>query len=147
MADEAQVRSSLQITKKTSSGLTRLEYRSQPTVFTADVTGTKGPVPGALTVTVDGVDVDFSELTVPALCRLQNQDDTNFFEYGIWDPESSTFFPLGEVLAGETYTLRLSRNLQEEFQTGTGTTGADTNRLRLKADTASLNALVEAFEV
>ncbi len=146
MADEAQVRSSLQITKK-DGALTLLEYRSQPTVFKADVAGTKGPVPGAITVTILGTDVDFGELTTPALCRIQNQDANNFVTYGIWDPENNTFFPLGELLAGETYVLRLSRNLQEEFQTGTGTIGANTNRLRLKADTASLNVSIEAFEV
>lgn len=145
MANEAQVRSSLQILKQTGA-IERINYQGKPTVFNADVTGVKGPSPGSVTATVAGTDVDFSELAVPALCRLQNQDATNFVEYGIWDPEGDKFYPLGELLPGETYVLRLSRNLQEEFGTGTGTTGADTNRLRLKADTASVNVLVEAFE-
>ena len=141
MADEASIRASLQII----SG--KLEYRSQPTVFTADVAGAKGPVPGALAASTAGTDVDFGELTTPNLCRIMNLDATNFIEYGIWDPEGSTFYPLGELLAGEFTVLRLSRNLQEEYGTGTGTTGANTNRLRLKADTAACNVLVEAFEV
>lgn len=142
MADEASIRSSLQITKG------EIEYRSNPTQFLADVTGSKGPTPGAVTVTTAGTDIDFSELTTPALCRIQNQDSTNFVEYGIWDPEGNTFYSLGEILPGETYVLRLSRFLQEEFGTaaGTGTTGADTNRLRFKAQVASINVLVEAFE-
>lgn len=140
MADEAQVRSSLQIKKGA------IDYSSKPTVFNADVTGTDGPTPGAITATVEGTDVDLSQLTTPALCRIQNLDATNFVTVGVWDPENNTFFPVDEILAGETYVRRLSRDLQEEFQTGTGTIGADTNRLRIKADTASVNVLVEAFE-
>ena len=96
---------------------------------------------------MEGTDVDFSELTIPGLCRLMNLDATNFIEFGIWDPEGGVFYPLGEIGPGKTYTIKLSRNLQEEFGTGTGTTGADTNRLRIKADTAACNVLVEAFEV
>lgn len=141
MADEAQIRASLQITNDP------LEYRSQPTAFTADVAGIKGPVPGAIEASVEGTDVDLSELVAPSLCRIMNLDATNFVEYGVWDPEGGTFYPLGEILPGETYVIRLSRNLQEEFGTGTGTTGAGTNRLRFKADTAPCNVLVEAFEV
>lgn len=145
MSGEAQVRASLQILKKTGE-VEQINYQSKPTVFKADVAGTKGPSPGAVTVTVEGTDVDFGELTTPALCRIQNQDATNFLEYGVWDPEGDTFYPLGEILPGESYVLRLSRYLQQEFGTGTGTTGAETNRLRLRADTASVNANVEAFE-
>lgn len=145
MANEAQVRGSLQILKK-SGTITLIDYGSKPTTFQATVTGTKGPVPGAFTVTVLGTDVDFSELTTPGLCVFKNLDPTNFVTYGIWDPENSKFFPLGELLPGEVFPIRLSRDLQEEFQTGTGTTGADTNRLRFKADTVSLDVSVEAFE-
>lgn len=140
MADEANITSNLRITKD------NLEYSSQPQSFTADVSGTMGPIPGGLIVDTDGVDVEFTGLTTPALCRIMNLDSTNYVEYGIWDPENDTFFPLGEVLAGETYVLRLSRNLQEQFGTGTGTTGDDTNRLHLRANTANCNVVVEAFE-
>lgn len=140
MADEAIVRSSLQI----KAG--NVNYQSQPTAFKADVTGRKGPVPGAIAVSTDGTDVDFGELTTPGLCRIQNLDPTNFVEYGIWEPATSTLYPLGELLPGETYILRLSRNLQEEYLgTGTGTS-APTNRLRFKANTAACNVVVEAFE-
>lgn len=140
MSNEATIRSSLSIVKG------NLDYSSKPSTFNADVAGTKGPCPGAFTATVAGTDCDFSQLTQPALCRIQNLDSTNYVTYGIWDPENSKFFPLGEVLAGETYVLRLSRDIQEEYMTGTGTTGANTNRLRFKADTASVEVLVEAFE-
>lgn len=140
MANEATVTSRLTIQKG------YLDYMSRPGQFQATVTGTKGPVPGALEATTAGVSVDFSELTTPALCRLMNLDTTNFVEYGIWDPEGGVFYPLGELLPGESYVLRLSRNLNEEYGTGAGTVGANTNRLRLKADTAACQVMVEAFE-
>lgn len=142
MANEAEIRSSLQIAKD------NLEYRGQPTVFNANVTGTKGPTPGAITVSTAGTDVDLSGLTTPGLCRIQNleADSGNFVAYGIWDPEGGKFYPLGELLPGESYVLRLSRVIEEEYGTGGGTTGASTNRLRFKADTAALVVLVEAFE-
>jgi len=93
------------------------------------------------------VNVDFSQLTTPGLCRVMNQDATNYYEIGIWDPDNSKFFPMLEVLPGESFVVRLARSLQEEFQTGTGTTGEAVNRLRVKANGASVEALIEAFEV
>ena len=142
MANEAQVRISLQILKDA------MDYRSQPTVFHADVSGTKGPSPGAITVNPGGTDVDLSELILPGLCRIKNLDLNHFLEYGIFDPESGVFFPLGEILPKEFYVIRLSRNLFQEFGTGTGTAdiGAGTNRLRLKSSAHAIDALVEAFE-
>ena len=140
MANEATIRSSLAITKG------KLKYSGQPTSFTADVAGTKGPTPGAIDVSIEGTDIDLGELTTPGLCRLMNLDDTNYVVYGIWDPEGARFYPLGELLPGETYVIRLARMIEEEYGTGTGTVGADTNRLRMKADTATCNIVVEAFE-
>jgi hypothetical protein len=53
---------------------------------------------------------------------------------------------LGEVLPGESYVIRLSRNLLEQYAgSGTGTTGPE-NTFRLKANEAAVAALVEAFE-
>jgi hypothetical protein len=139
MANEAVIQTSLNI----KAG--NISYQCLPITFRATVTGRKGPSPGAVAVAVAGTSIDFGELTTPALCRLQNLDATNFVEYGIWD--GIQFFPLGELLPGESYVIRLSRNLQEEYGTGTGTTGAAANRLRLKANTAAVNVLVEAFEI
>lgn len=142
MAGEATIRSSLQIRKG------NLQYSSLPSSFIADVAGVKGPVPGAIDVTSVGVDVDFSELASPSLCRLQNLDDTYYFEYGIWDPEGAIFYPLGEVLPGETYVIRLARYLQAEYGTGSGTALTDTNRLRLRTPSGgTAHAVVEAFEL
>lgn len=141
MSNEAQVVSSLVV----RAG--KIIY-NQPHSFTADMTGRKGPVPGAMAVSTTGTDVDFSQLTTPALCRLCNLSETNYVEFGIADPETGRFYPLGEILPGESYVLRLSRNLQEEYSTGTGTgsVGPNTNRLRLRANAAECNVQVEAFE-
>lgn len=148
MANEATINLSMNIRKvDDTTDLVLLDYRSQPSSFQADVTGTKGPTPGSISVSIAGTDVDFSQLTTPGLCRLMNQDPTNFVEYGIREPGTGTFYPLGEILPGETYIIRLSRNLQEEYiGTGTGTS-APTNFFHLKANVAACNVLVEAFEL
>lgn len=140
MASEAQVRCSLQIVKG------KIDYQSKPTVFVADVSGTMGPCPGAFTASVAGTDTDLSALGTPGLCKIQNIDSTNYVTYGIWDPEGATFYPLGELLAGEVFVLRLARDVEEQYGTGTGTSGANTNRLRFKADTAAVKVVVEAFD-
>lgn len=140
MSNEARITASLQIVKSP------ITYLSQPTSFTADVTGLKGPTPGAFTATTGGTDCNLSELVTPGFCRIQNLDDENYVEYGIYDPQTVVFYPLGEVGPGETYVLKFSRNLFEEYAgAGTGTT-APTNTFRFKANTASVNMLVEAFE-
>jgi hypothetical protein len=146
MADEATIQSSL-IIKKTTSSKDVIDHKSMgPTTFKVTVTGTKGPAPGTTTITTEGVNITFTGFTTPGLCEFHNQDATNFVEGGIWDPDNNKFFPLFEIGPGEKYVLKLSRNLQEEFWTGTGTTGAAVNRLRLKADTASCEVYVGAFE-
>lgn len=145
MANEARVQSGLYI-RKTSGALILLEYQSRPSAFLADVSGTKGPSPGAIRVPIAGVDISFPELTTPGLCWLHNLDATNYVEVGIYVPATLTFFPLLELMPGECYTVRLSRNLLEQYAgSGTGTTGS-INKLRLKANTAPCNVRVDAFE-
>lgn len=136
MANEATIRSSLQIFKQ-SSNLTVLDYQSRPSAFTATVTGTAGPSPGVINVTTSGVDVDLTALTTPGLCRIMNLDATNYVQFGIWD--GATFHDLGELLPGESFVLRLSRNI------GLGV-GTGYENLRLKADTDTCICIVEAFE-
>lgn len=143
MANEATILSSLQIVKN------NLNYRSSPTAFRATVTGEKGPVPGAISVSPYGTNIDLSQLDNPSLCRVYNLSTTTIVTYGINDPELGIFFPFGEILPGESYVLRLSRFLQEETGTGsaTGTTTAETNRLRFRAEGVSdVNVVIEAFE-
>lgn len=139
MADEGTIRNSLLIYQDELK-ITRSDS------FTVDVVGSKGPVPGAFTCTTMGTDVDFSELTTPALCRFKNLDSDSYVEYGIWDPETATFFPLGELLPGEAYNIRLSRYLEAEYGTAAGTATTTTNRLRFRAPTGTIDVVVEAFE-
>jgi hypothetical protein len=138
MANEATIISQLQVVKGNR------QYTSLPNTFRATVTGSGGPTPGDVEIAVEGTDIDFSAITTPGLCRMLNTDSTNFVTYGIWDGVS--FYPLGEILPGETYVLRLSRNLGEEYGVGTGTSGAAINTLRFKADTDPVRVTVEAFE-
>ena len=148
MANEARVTASLSITKLDTAGSrTLLQYLSQPGAFVADVTGTKGPTPGAIRVPIGGVAADLSELTTPGWCWMMNLDETNYVEYGIRDPGADTFYQLGELGPGEINLVKLSRNLLEEYGPGTGTgTTAPTNQLWFKANTAACVVRVEAFE-
>ena len=143
MADEASIMSGLRI------NVDNLQYQSLPQSFSADVSVARGPSPGVVTVPTIGVTIDFSVLTQAGLCRIMNLDETNYVEFGIKDPETNKFYPVGELLAGESYVFRLSRNVGEE-QAGTGsssaTTGPDTNVFWMRADTASCDVVVEAFD-
>lgn len=145
MSKEARVQISLQI-RKVSGEIVQLDERTSPTTYTADVTGTKGPSPGDLTIPVGGEAISFGELDTPGLCWMMNRDDTNYVTYGIWDVGINVFYPLGELKAGEMTVIRLSRALLEEYVgTGTGTTGPD-NRFFMKANTAPVVVSIKAFE-
>lgn len=108
------------------------------------MTGSKGPTPGAIAVSTTGTSVDLSELTTPGLCRICNLDSTNYVTYGLYDDAQSQFLPLGEILPGEEYVFRFSREFGDSL-IGTGT-DADNVHFRLKANTAACNVSVEAFE-
>lgn len=140
MSREVNVVCSLQVNKG------NLSYQSNPPNFTADMAGAKGPTPGAITVSVEGTDVNLSQLTTPGWCRLWNLDATNFVTYGIWDPEAELFYPFGELEPGKGAVLKLSRFLFQEYGTGAGTEGPDTNQFRMRANSAACNVVVEAFE-
>lgn len=143
MADEARISSGIAI-RIVSSGTTLLDYQSRPATFVADVSTPFGPTPGAMLVGTDGTDVDLSELTAPGLCWIHNMDPNNYVTVGIRDPERTLFYPLIELLPGESYPLRLSRIFGEEY-TSTGTTAA-TNKLHIMANTAPCTVRVDAFE-
>ena len=140
MSDEATIRQSLEID---NSGL---KYRTYPTQYKTDVSGAKGPTPGAITATVDGVNVSLSELTTPGLCEIRNLDQTNYVEVGLWDASISYFSPLMEIGPEEHQIIKLSRNFGKSYgETGTGTTDNDI-QLRVRANTASCEVFVGAFE-
>jgi hypothetical protein len=142
MANEIQVRSSLQV-RATANDLV---YASQPTAFQATQHGAGGPVPGMLVVGTGGVDVPFTGLSWPSMMRIMNLDLTNFVTYGINDKSISRFLPLGELLPGETYALRLSRFLRSIYpETGTGSL-APNSVFHIRASQAPCNVLVEAFQ-
>lgn len=143
MADEATVRATLQI-RKISGEVTVIDYNSQPAGFIADVDGSKGPSPGAVTVSTSGTNIDLTELTTPGLCRIMNQDPTNYVTVGVKDTSSGIFYPLMELLPGESYVFRFSRDVGEEYYSTTGTDSG--NSVHCKANTASVVVLIECFE-
>lgn len=127
MANEATITSSLRVVKVNQ------DYQSRPPSFQGDITDAvgKGPSPGLVTATTAGNSITFSGLTTPGFCHIRNLDATNFVEYGIWD--GSAFWPLGEVQAGEGYTIRIARNL------GSGA-------FRVRANTADCEIVLDGFE-
>lgn len=140
MANEIAV----QIRVRVTNG--NLKYVNPVSSFYVDMTGAKGPTPGAIAVPTDGVDVYFDQLTTPGLCLITNLDDTNYVEVGIYDPQTDVFYPLMEVGPGESWPMILSRNLGEQYAgSGTGTTTPE-NYLRLKANVAACDVQVETFE-
>lgn len=134
MANEATITGALSIVNGT------FQYQSRPSQFLATVTGKNGPTPGAVTITTSGTTVSLSQLTaLGGFCFLQNLDVTNYLTYGIY--ASATFYPFGELLPGEFAVVRLSRILQF------GATGtAHVDDLRLQANTASVIAMIAAFD-
>jgi hypothetical protein len=71
----------------------------------------------------------------------------NYVEYGIFDHTTNQFYPLGEALPGEFYVVRLSRFINKEIGTGSGTgAGVDVVNLRFKAIGKACKVIVKAFE-
>lgn len=122
-------------------------YQSQPTNFIADMDGDPaGPTPGGLVIPTTGRLIYFTELTTPGICWMMNLDPTNYVEVGVFDPQTNVFYPMTEILPGECWAMRLSRNFGEEYSgSGTGTTTPE-NYLRLKANGAACEVRIEAFE-
>ena len=141
MSSEATVRADLRI--RFSGG--NLDYRSTPGQFTADVSAERGPTPGYLLASIDGTTVLFDQLVNPGLCRIENLDTDNYVEYGLHD--GTVFHPWGELLPGENYVFRFSRNFRQEINVapGTGST-ADVNTFFVKANTAACGVIIDCFE-
>lgn len=125
----------------------KLNYMSSPTAtFQFDVSTAKGPSPGMVVVPTTGRDIYFSELTTPGECFFMNLDDINYVEVGIYDPQTKLFYPFMELGPGQGRSIPLTRNLGEQYSgSGTGTTTPE-NYLRIKANGASCNVIVDAFE-
>lgn len=144
--NEATIRSSLDIK------VGNLDYSSKPTTFKADVPDSKGPTPGILLIPTSGRNITFDELTTPGLYRIMNLDEDNYVEYGILIAGEApytaltAFVPLNEILPGESFVGRFSRNLMEYYRgTGTGTS-SEINTFHIRANTAPVRILLEVFE-
>lgn len=137
MANEIRVTSSIQVNNA------NLKYASKNTSFLADQATAKGMSPGLIDATTAGTVVSFSGLTTPGLCEIINLDPTNYVQYGLSD--GSYFYPLGEVLPNESYTIRLYRSLgRREAIPGTGSSSPLSFMVR--ADTAACNVIVNGFD-
>lgn len=152
MANEATLNVGLSIRKiSEEDGQTILmDYRPPVAAFTADVDGTNGPTPGAIQVTNVGRDISLAQLSVPGFYVVRNIDTdlTNWVEWGIWDPETATFYPLNMCYPGESFPARFSLNVAHQYGTGpgSGATGPLTNRVRFRSLKATCRIVVEAFE-
>jgi hypothetical protein len=112
--------------------------------------GVNGPTPGSILVGLAPTAIPLTQIQVlGGWCRLMNYDTRNFVEVGVLDPVTHGFYPLLELLPGETYAVRLSRKLGVEYGTGAGT-GTDVvgtgKQLAAKAFNAPVILLVEAFD-
>ena len=141
MANEIQFRSGLTIRNG------NLDYSSRPNSGLLDQSLVGGPSPGEVLALQTGTLVDFSALTSPGACWLQNLDSTNWVEVGAWDPDHSEFFPLLELPPGVPMPVFLSRYLGYEMDmgAGTGTVGSGV-RLMLKGVDGACRVRVDAFE-
>lgn len=107
-----------------------LVFNSAPTSFRATQAVKKGPTPGTITVTTGGVTISLAELTTPGIGSITNTEPAggNYVSYGLYI--SSTFHPFGELKAGESFPIRLARDIL--------TANAGAAVLRFKANTASV---------
>jgi hypothetical protein len=124
-------------------------YQSNPTSFVYTMQGTMGPTPGTITVPIAGIDINLSQIVIPGgLCWITNYDNVNAVEYGIRDTVTDKFYPLGQILPGEPYLIRLSPAIgQEEPGTGSGTlSGSTALHFRPRERTASVVVRVDAFD-
>jgi hypothetical protein len=118
VANEASITASLSI--RTGNINDRHSYS-----FRADVAGAIGPVPGAFEVSTSGTDCDLARLTAPGLAVMKNLDGENYVLWGVRDLTDGNFRPVGKLLPGEGFPLRLAGVDLGAEATGTGTQYGD----------------------
>jgi hypothetical protein len=125
-----------------------LHWQNFPQQFQPTITGEKGPTPGAIAVSPYGTEVVLTQLTTPGWCVITNLDSTNYVEFGILDPETIKFYPLGACYPGEPAAFRMSPHFSGEYGSGAGTSasGPLTNKFWMRANAAYCNVKVEVFE-
>lgn len=143
MSNEAKVVGRLSIID--TSTTTPLQYNGVgPGQFQADVTERKGPCPGALDIPEAGVDIDLTQLGTPGLGEVYNIGTAFTFMLGIKDPQTGQFYPFAEYKPGECFPIRLSRYVEWQFGTGTGS-GTTTNKLHAKGMGGTAKAMFNFF--
>lgn len=132
MTNIIQVRSSLLIS---NSGVN--QYNSPLSGFQATMAGITGPTPGYVLCATGGTTISLAQLVaLGGWCEITNTDLVNYITWGIY-VGGSAFAPVSDVLAGEkSGPFRLSRTLL-----GGG------NLLRIVANTASVGAIISAFDL
>lgn len=142
MANEVTIRASLQV----KSGF--LNFQSPNTGTTDSVAIAKGPCVSTITVETGGTLIDFSELTSPGWCFIQNLDQITTVDYGIYDTINETFFPIHELPPGMGLPVKFSFYLGESYDlVGTGTgTSALIHRVMFKARTNDAFVLIQCFD-
>ena len=134
-----QVRSSWQLT----GGLT---YQSQPTTFTVAQLLAIGPTPGALLASIHGTQVSLAQLTTPGLCLFANVDQSNYYQYGPYDPVADKFYTFGVVYPGQVWGMYLDPYFGRAEGTSPGTSPSESGiQLWLKAIGGPCQAIVSCF--
>lgn len=114
--------------------------------YTIDMSGRKGPTPGALTVGPDGVDVDLAELVEPGFVYIKNLGEVYTVHWGVRDPQTDLVYLIGQIGPGKSLPFEFSDMIQGEYQgTGTGT-GPFTNTFHLKCPLGTTVVSVEVYE-
>lgn len=139
MSNEIQIRSSMTVVNGS------LRYGSQPNAFSADMLGKRGMIPGGLRAPTTGVTIDLSTLESVGMAHIANVGETYSVMIGIYDPDTTVFYPFLDLLPGESYVVRLSAFIGEQLTTGTGT-GAVNNIVQARGIGGEADVIVNAFE-
>ena len=93
--------------------------------FGATLSGSRGGAPGLLRATTAGTTVDLSSLESIGIAWLENIDPTYDVMFGVYDPDTTVFYPVLQLKPGEGFPVRLSPYLGEQLSAGTGTATAN----------------------
>lgn len=159
MANEARITVSLVV-----SGPNGQQFTSQPQSFTADISKAGGPAPGGFLASRSGTRVDLSNLTQAKWAWVYNigvdvngnslegtagqeYTWTNWTEWGVVDHLTGNFYPVFELLPGEGIVFPISRYINQEIGTGSGTApGPDSVSFTVRSVGVASKVLVMAFE-
>lgn len=150
MANEISYSYALSLYKAGASGAPPLINYRQTRTYQDTLNGSRGPTPGAVMVTKDGVIVSTAELAAQGgWCEFINKDGSNFVTLGIWIASLSRFDPIADIPPGLGFAMKLSRYLTQSFA-GTGTAPGPAASLRLKAapgtPSPGCEVIVNAFD-